>query len=256
MHIRTEPLYLPEADFARLFADLGPSLGFWRAAEIAALREQPLEPPLLDLGCGDGYLTRMVVPRAEWGLDPDGAALSQAARLGLYERTLSSPIEDCDLPDGSVATVISNSVLEHIPRLDDALQAVGRLLRPGGRLIFTSPTEAFSRWLALPLPGYAQRRNRQYAHHNLLSLAEWSRRLGAAGLEVEQARPYLRPAWVTAWDWLELAQRVRVGRRGLFSRVWKRLPSPWVTASARKAARINLAAPEPGGGRLIVARKP
>ncbi len=55
------PLYLDTPTF-RLLLDLqGPSLALWRAAEIAALREQTFEPPVLDLGCGDGIVSSMVL---------------------------------------------------------------------------------------------------------------------------------------------------------------------------------------------------
>src|SRR5437763_16243007 len=80
------PLHLDAATFRVLLELQGPSLGLWRAAEIAALREQAYEPPVLDLGCGDGLVTSMVLPRVEVGLDPDEKALEQAARRGIYAR--------------------------------------------------------------------------------------------------------------------------------------------------------------------------
>src|SRR5579884_1217065 len=49
----TSPLHL-DAFTCRILLELqGPSLGLWRAAEIAALREQSFERPILDVGCGD-----------------------------------------------------------------------------------------------------------------------------------------------------------------------------------------------------------
>lgn len=143
----TRPLHLDEAAFSALFHGLGPSLGLWRAAEVAALREQAarLAPPVLDLGCGDGFLTALVLPQVALGLDPDPAVLEPAARRGLYARTLAAPIETAGLPPGELGAVLSNSVLEHIPRIRAALGAAAQALRPGGRLVFTAPTEAFSR---------------------------------------------------------------------------------------------------------------
>jgi hypothetical protein len=46
----TDPLHLDAGGFRALFAQLGPSLSTWRAAEIAALRTQTYEPPVLELG--------------------------------------------------------------------------------------------------------------------------------------------------------------------------------------------------------------
>jgi hypothetical protein len=129
-------------------------------------------------------------------------------------------------------------------------------LCPGGHLVFSTPTEAFSRWLALPIRGYSAARNRHFVHKNLWPVEEWARRLEQAGMEIVMVRPYLRAGWVRAWDALELIQEARIGRGGrLFSQVWKRLPAAWLDRLACQAARVDLSAPEPGGGRLIVARK-
>lgn len=235
---------------------MGPSLGLWRAAEIAALREQTYDPPVLDLGCGDGLVTSQVLPRVAIGLDPDTGALARAARLGIYERFVAAPMETAAVPDASIGTVVSNSVLEHVPRIDDALAAVARVLHPGGRLILTAPTEAFSRQLTLPLPRYASWRNRQLAHLNLWPIQEWTRRLAQAGLEVVTVRPYLRPHLVWSWDALELLQQPHSPQRHVFSLAWRHLSPAMLDRMASRAARLDLSSPLPGGGRLIVARKP
>jgi SAM-dependent methyltransferase len=255
MQVLTDPLRLPSRDFRILFQQLGPSLGLWRAAEIAAFREQSFEPPVLDLGCGDGLVTYFFLPHVEIGLDPDAAALEKAEALCLYDHLEPAAMENASLEPGSVGTVISNSVLEHITEIDSALAAAARALRPGGRLIFTAPTEHFSRTLALPGSRYAARRNRHFQHLNLWPLEEWARRLERAGLHLECARPYLRPGWVRAWDWLELMQMVRMGRVRLFGRTWRRLPAGAIRRLAFAASRIDLSSQPPGGGRLIAARK-
>lgn len=252
----TDPLHLPFTTFRSMLEAQGPSLALWRAAEVAALREQCYEPPVLDLGCGDGFVSSLVLAHAEIGLDPDPRPLQYADRLGLYDRLIAAPIEQAAIPAGGVATILSNSVLEHIPRIDEALAAVAHMLRPGGRLIFTVPTEAFSGWLAFPWPHYSQWRNRQLTHLNLWSATCWTERLYRAGLEVELVRPYLCRPFVFLWDALELTQQVWLGRRRLVSLLWRRIPDLLIDKFARWGARLDLSAPAPGGGRLVVARKP
>jgi len=68
--VRTDPLHLDATTFRTLFIAQGPSLGLWRAAEIAALREQSLERPILDLGCGDGFVTAQTLRRVASGSIP------------------------------------------------------------------------------------------------------------------------------------------------------------------------------------------
>src|SRR5437660_9725241 len=108
-------LHLSAREFQVLFTRLGPSLGVWRAAEIAMLRTQTYEAPVLDLGCGDGIVTSLVLDRVDIGVDPSRAALARAATLNLYDCLMAEPIEAAAIPDASVGTVISNSVLEHVP---------------------------------------------------------------------------------------------------------------------------------------------
>lgn len=250
------PLYLDELTIRTLLAKQGPSLGLWRAAEIAALREQSFEPPVLDLGCGDGLVMAMVRSQVEIAVEPDAIALNQALQQGIYQQSFAEPIETAPIPEASITTVVSNSVLEHIPNLDAALKAVARVLKPGGKLIFTTPTAAFSQWLALPSNRYANWRNHQLCHLNLWSSDRWQTELEQVGLQVEFVRPYLRREWVSLWDGLELFQQIRLGQRRVFGRVWRRLPAAAINMLADRIANLNLAAPAPGGGQLIVARKP
>ncbi len=251
----SEPLHLDAPTFHTLLKLQGPSLGLWRAAEIAALREQVFESPVLDLGCGDGLVTSLVLSRVEVGLDPDKKVLERAARHGIYERFEAVPAEEMQLPHGSIGTVFSNSVLEHLPHLDAVLEAVARVLRPGGRLIFTIPTEAFSRWLVLPSTRYADWRNRQLCHLNLWPTGRWIEHLHSAGLEVEQVLPYLKHGWVSLWDALELSQQIWIARKRLVGIIWRRIPPSLMDRLALAASQLNLAASTPGGGRLMVARK-
>jgi SAM-dependent methyltransferase len=251
----TDPLYLDTRSFRALFEQLGPSLSVWRAAEIAALRTVAYEPPVLDLGCGDGLVTSFILSRVDIGLDPDPRALARAAGRGLYHRMIPTTLEEARLPEEGMATVLSNSVLEHLPDPNGVLAAIAHVLRPGGRLILTVPTSAFSCWLFLPSARYATRRNRQLIHRNLWPAHEWARRLARVGLEVEIVRPYLSRRTVRAWDALDLLERVWIGRQRVVSLVWHRLSPGTLERLARRASRLNLAAPPPGGGQLLVARK-
>jgi SAM-dependent methyltransferase len=249
------PLYLDTSTFRVLLERQGPSLGLWRAAEIAVLREVTYEHPILDLGCGDGLVTSLVMPHVEIGLDPDKKVLERAARQGVYDRFEPVFAEDMQLPEASIGTVVSNSVLEHLSRLDATLEAVARVLRPGGRLVFTAPTEAFSTQLALPSKRYALWRNHQLSHLNLWPLERWMQHLERVGLEIEVVRPYLRPHLVRIWDEFELMQQIWIGRRRLVGMIWRRIPPRGLDHLAQWASLIDLSSPPPGGGRLIVARK-
>ncbi len=253
--LERDGLHLPAGDFRRLLELFGPSLALWRGAEIAVLRELSYEHPILDLGCGDGIVTSFVLRDVEFGLDPDQRALVRAAERGIYRELIARPAERVRLPEASIGTVVSNSVLEHIPDVQTVIAGVGRLLRPGGRLIFTAPSDSFSRWLAVPSGRYAAWRNRHWQHLNLWSREQWARCLDGAGLEIVDERPYLRRRLVMAWDSLDLLESIWIADRRVFGMLWKRLPRSAYDRMARALAEFDLAASSDGGGRRIVARK-
>jgi SAM-dependent methyltransferase len=255
LKIIQRPLYLDAATFCTLLKLQGPSLALWRAAEIAALRKVVYEHPILDLGCGDGIVTSQVLSDVEIGLDPNERALSFASNHGIYKQLMPVPAEQAQLADESIATIVSNSVLEHLPNIDTVLAAASRLLRHGGRLVFTAPTEAFSNWLALPSHRYASWRNQQLQHLNLWSIEAWQVHLERCGLQIEEVRPYLHSNYVRLWDMLELLQQPRFGRYRLASLLWQRIPSTSFVRLAQWASHLDLSASTPGGGRLIIARK-
>lgn len=248
-------LRLSAEEIRTLLEQLGPSLGLWRAAEIAALRTQVYDPPVLDLGCGDGLVTSYVLSSVDIGVDPSHGALERAATRGLYRQLEGKPIEATDIAPASIGTVVCNSVLEHIADLDDVLRAIVNLLRPGGRLIFTVPTEAFSDWLAIPNNTYRDWRNRHYEHRNLWTVEHWRDELRRYGLRLTLVQPYLQRHMVTLWDALELVQRVWIGRYRVFGVCWRRIPRGLMERLAARAAEINFATDAPGGGRLMVAER-
>ncbi|BAU48705.1 methyltransferase [Sulfurifustis variabilis] len=248
-------LHLPRSDCRILLERQGPSLGLWRAAEVAVLREQRFAPPVLDLGCGDGLVTSLVLRRVDYGVDPSIAALARADALGLYGELIARPVEHAGIAPGSIGTVLSNSVLEHLPDPALVLRAVARLLRSGGRLVFTTPSEGFSPSLGLPFDAYRRWRNRTYGHLNLWSPERWRSELDRAGLSVEYVRAYLRPSLVRLWDLIDLPQQLRLRHAAPFGALWRRLPAAALEYLAARLSACDLAAPPPGGGQLIVACK-
>lgn len=253
--IEKAPLRLDASRFRILMEAAGPSLGLWRGAEIAALREVDFQAPVLDVGCGDGLVSSLALWLVDVGLDPNEDAISRAKKSGIYERLMKTTIEEAELPDESAASVLCNSVIEHAPSVKTVLGAIHRVLRPGGMLALTCPTRCFSDWLALPNVRYAKWRNQKLEHVTLLSAQEWTDHLEKAGFSVIRIRPYLRRRLVFVWDLLELLQLVRVRQRPVFSRLWKKSPSLLLDCFALMASRFDLSSPEPGGGQLILAVK-
>ena len=197
----------------------------------------PLDEPVLDLGCGDGHFASVAfAQRLAAGVDPAAGALREAGQRGAY-RVLARALGDA-LPhaEGTFATVISNSVLEHIPDVEPVVAEAARVLQPGGRFIFCVPGDHFSELLffaqlfrRLRLPNLARAYERYFnrisRHHHCDSPEVWQGRLDRAGLTLRDSFTYFSERALHALD---------VGHYlGLPSLVAKKLTGRWILAPTR-----------------------
>ena len=164
----------------------------------------------LDLGCGDGLLTRIVLqaagPREMIGIDPDPAEAAQARSLGIYSAVHAVGGDSVPERDAGFDWVLSNSVLEHIEHIEPVLEEVGRLLRPNGKFVFTVPGPEFHACLRGPLvPGtsradYLRRLDDRLAHRRYWGPAEWQSALAPHGVHVVSGVGYLDAAQAQRWE--------------------------------------------------------
>jgi SAM-dependent methyltransferase len=107
-----------------------------------------IETPALDLGCGDGLFAAVTFDRPfTAGIDPDPRSINAARNSGMYLSLFRGDAAAMPFADGEFASVVANCSLEHIPDLDGALREVHRVLRPGGRFIFSVPSHLFGEML-------------------------------------------------------------------------------------------------------------
>jgi SAM-dependent methyltransferase len=270
--------YLTEALEAYWFA---PPVALWRAVELRIAAQQSYEGPLLDLGCGDGLVARVLFgseAQIDAGVDLSEVQIRKAQETGAYRLVALAAAEQLPLLDESCATVFSNSVLEHIPDLPPVVREVSRVLMPEGHFIFTVPSEMFRSFLS----GYARRTAagdmqgaEKYAaavdellqHHHYYNPSDWRHLLATARLEVVGTLYYMPQEVEHLWD--RMNRLFGVGQR--FS-PWGILVSPRLrslryqdflrrlvvrTLSTRWRPHYEMDV-EPGGkggGLLVVARR-
>lgn len=213
-------------DFLARYLTVAPAaLALERATECRILSELELSLPLLDLGCGDGLFGSVFYERpTAIGIDRDHGALRRARRF--YRGLAAGDGRALPFADGAFATVLANSVLEHVVGLDAVLAEVWRVLSDAGRLVVTVPTESYQRHFAysrlaraLGLDGvagmYERAVNRAFRHREVHEPAAWADRLQHAGFAIDQVKGYLSASTIAIDDLLYPSAAI--------SRLWERL---------------------------------
>jgi SAM-dependent methyltransferase len=267
-----------------------PATALWRVYEIEAVQQHVhFRGRVLDLGCGDGSLSRVVFGAEAGGctlvgIEPDSGDAERARRAALYQTVHHASGASIPETDGSFDMVFSNSVLEHIREIEQVLSEVGRVLKPGGKFILTVPSDGFQDCLAggLLMRALARRRgetttqaiDRRLQHHRYWSAEEWHRALDPVKLRIEAAHRYFPRQAVQSWErisnWtgglaFELFQRsseTRALQRKMRLDVidalvptqirWRALK--WILGTSL-GTPAEISPGEPSGGLLVVAEK-
>jgi 2-polyprenyl-3-methyl-5-hydroxy-6-metoxy-1,4-benzoquinol methylase len=208
---RGYPLGRPSSALVRLI--LHPA-GWWALRSRRTLKYLPMTGAgrLLDFGCGAGDMVATLAA-AGWkaeGIDasPNAVRTARARGLTVHEGTLPG----LALPEASYDAVMLWHSLEHVPHPKATLEAVRRLLAPGGRVLVAVPrldsldARWFgSCWWGLEVP-------RHLTHFTAATLRQ---HIEAAGLKVERVHAFRRPQVIR----LSLSLAAEETGRGLYRRL-------------------------------------
>jgi SAM-dependent methyltransferase len=260
---------MPRDTFRQQLQELPAFRALLRAVEADFYVDLPMSAPVLDLGCGDGHFASVAFThKLDVGLDPWAGPLREAHAHDVYRILTHADGARMPFPDASFATVISNSVLEHIPDVEPVVREVARVLQPGGAFYFCVPGPNFRQFLsvaraldALRLRGLAEAYRRLFdritRHHYYNTPEEWAARLSRAGLRVERWWSYFSPAALAALEWGHPLGLPCVLAKKLTGR-WLLVPTRWnlslTAALLRRYYEEPL--PEQGAYLFFVVRKP
>ncbi|MBN2386998.1 MAG: class I SAM-dependent methyltransferase [Anaerolineales bacterium] len=222
---------MPEKDFLFLhLRDLPYFRALLRSVEAAFYQTLDLPAPTLDLGCGDGHFASLTFDRRlDVGLDPSPASLGEARARAAYRLLVQADGAGMPFPDGTFASAVSNSVLEHIPHLDLVLAETARVLRPGALLAFCVPNPRYFSELSLPRwlgARYTEWFRRISRVHHADGPEAWQERLEQAGLRLEKYWHYFSPAALRVLEWGHYLGTPALLVRKVTGR-WLLAPSRW-----------------------------
>jgi SAM-dependent methyltransferase len=146
-----------------------------------------------------------------WGIDIDAREGRWAAASRAYSHVVVADVTCAKLPEAFFQTCIANCSLEHVPRIDLAMQNIYRSLKPGGRVLMFVPNKGWAQQLlsyrllaALGATGLAatleQGIDTFFRHEHLYDEAGWREVLSDAGFVVEAVEPVLSSATTVAFE--------------------------------------------------------
>ena len=161
-----------------------PSLVLVRSIELKNFPYRYLEPPILDLCCGDGFFVELLGLTDIYGCDIDEKSIAIAKTRKIYKEVSKCDARSLDAyPDNFFNTIISNCALEHIDGIELALKSSYRVLSKKGKLIMTVPSPNLNRWF----PGNKEKLvkyNERQRHLNIYSIDEWCNLLNRIGFQI------------------------------------------------------------------------
>lgn len=180
-----------------------------RANEIRALDRITFAPPVLDIGCGDGLVTKVILScrggKFDWGIDISPKEIEKAKKSGSYKNCKVASVYTLPFPDQSFKTVFSNSVIEHTKDLNKAMSEMSRVLREDGTLIITTPSSYLGKYLLGTRyfgDWYSKFFNNLFNHHHLYTHKQWERLLKKYSLRLTSYYYYHTPEMVKAHELL------------------------------------------------------
>ena len=136
----------------------------------------PLQKPVLDLGCGDGFFAKVTfAQQIDIGLDMVDSRLKEN-KYNSYKKIVTYDGKRIPYPDNYFATVVSNCVLEHIPDIDQTLSEIYRVLKKGGLFLTTVMSAPWEEYLFGNIflgDIYKKWMRKKQEHHTILKERQW-----------------------------------------------------------------------------------
>lgn len=210
-----------------------------RAVEANFYQELAFAQPILDLGSGDGHFANTAFDfKINVGLDPWWEPILESKRYpDAYQGLVQADGSAMPFPEGYFASALSNSVLEHIPQLDEVLIEIGRVLRSGALFVFCVPNPGYFENLSFPaalrkvgLGRLAQAYSNWFMRMTRTVHADppevWSERLAQAGFDLEHWWHYFPPRSLRVLEWGHYFGVPSLLAKAIFGR-WIITPTKW-----------------------------
>jgi 2-polyprenyl-3-methyl-5-hydroxy-6-metoxy-1,4-benzoquinol methylase len=142
---------------------------------------------ILDVGCGSGVNSKALAAMGHrvCGIDLSEAAIEQYRSYGFEGRT--GDIETgLDYADSSFDVVFCSEVIEHMTSPEILVSEIKRVLKPGGRLVLSTPNSAFWLYRLFGALGYTVSELQHPKHFQFFSRRSLLKLLEGSGLRRQE----------------------------------------------------------------------
>lgn len=152
---------------------------------------------VLDFGCGEGFFAELVFGKGKINIGLDlltNQRVQEAKKRKIYKKIILYDGGVIPYPNNYFDSVVSNCVLEHIPKLQYSLKEIYRVLKPEGYFLTSVMTDRWedyqfgSKSLGKP---YLDFMRKTQDHHNLFSQDKWQNYLKKTGFKIQFIDGYL-----------------------------------------------------------------
>lgn len=199
-----------------------PYAAYFRWLEMSAYTNigLKLNHPILDVGCGDGGVAKImkdlrIVPGFDYGIDFSEIEVRKAKERGIHNTLMVADAREIPCDNYQFESVVCNGVICCIPEgHEKALAELHRVLAPGGALAMSVPTDKFESNLFVPkLLGifssqlaavYTRRLLARLPHFTAKTLDEWADDLRNTGFEEVKTIAFFTKNEAKAWNIMTL----------------------------------------------------
>lgn len=112
--------------------------------ELELFEKCTMEEPILEIAIGDGYFSSLLFKlkgqKLDYGADLIYGTINSAKKYNHCKNYIVMDAVEIPLPDNCIGTVVMNNLMHHVPDRSLVLKEVLRVLKNGGKFIFTDNT--------------------------------------------------------------------------------------------------------------------
>lgn len=216
-----------------------PFMALPRSIELGFVSDIPMHSPMLDIGCCDGLVSKVLFNNQNidnlWGGDLSKKALIIAKKEKTYSGLFAFDARFLPFHSNSFNSVFSISVLEHIPIIQKVLKESLRVLKPGGILQFTTTSDQFKKLLLFSSllknskkEAYLKQLDKRLGHYRYFSNDQWNNTLREIGFINIKCSYLFNPVAVKVWNIIEHFLIKKFNNKEIYKILWNTWGLGWM----------------------------